>query len=176
MHLDQRAPPEQLDQLGVGASLDTSANEMPGHRVERLDHLHRRPIPAGAYNVAAQLLAVEAGVDHHQPSARVHLTSGVWMTLRAARVDASRAPGEQDIAVSIEPASPTERRTLFARSHALSPGETALVEHLAHGADTRNVAQELFLSEHTVQDHLKSIFAKTGARNRRTLLTRLSGG
>jgi DNA-binding NarL/FixJ family response regulator len=136
----------------------------------------RRPIPAGAYNVAAQLLAVEAGVDNHQPSARVHLTSGLWMTLRAARVDASRAPGEQDIAVSIEPASPAERRTLFARSHAPSPRETALVEHLAHGADTRTIAQELFLSEHTVQDHLKSIFAKTGARNRRTLLTRPSGG
>jgi hypothetical protein len=30
-------------------------------------------IPAGAYNVAAQLLAVEGGVDRHPPSARVHL-------------------------------------------------------------------------------------------------------
>ena len=46
----------------------------------------RRPIPAGAYNVAAQLLAVEAGVDDHPPSARVHLTGGVWLTLRAARI------------------------------------------------------------------------------------------
>jgi DNA-binding CsgD family transcriptional regulator len=33
----------------------------------------------------------------------------------------------------------------------------------------------LFLSENTVQDHLKSIFAKTGTRNRRTLLARLAG-
>jgi DNA-binding CsgD family transcriptional regulator len=32
------------------------------------------------------------------------------------------------------------------------------------------------VSEHTVQDHLKSIFAKTGTRNRRTLLARLTGG
>jgi DNA-binding CsgD family transcriptional regulator len=28
----------------------------------------------------------------------------------------------------------------------------------------------MFVSEHTVQDHLKSIFAKTATRNRRTLL------
>lgn len=30
-----------------------------------------------------QLLAVEAGVDDHPPSARVHLNGGVWLTLRA---------------------------------------------------------------------------------------------
>ncbi len=33
----------------------------------------------------------------------------------------------------------------------------------------------MFVSEHTVQDHLKSIFDKTGARNRRTLLARVNG-
>ena len=135
----------------------------------------RRPIPAGAYNVAAQLLAAEAGVDHHEPSARVHLEGGRWMTLRAARVDAAGKSGDHDIAVTIEPSSPTERRTLFARSHALSLRESELIECLAHGADTRTIAQQLYLSEHTVQDHLKSIFAKTGARNRRTLLARLAG-
>ena len=46
----------------------------------------RRPVPSGAYNVAAQLLAVEAGVDDHPPWARVHLAGGVWLTLRAARL------------------------------------------------------------------------------------------
>jgi DNA-binding CsgD family transcriptional regulator len=33
----------------------------------------------------------------------------------------------------------------------------------------------MFLSEHTVQDHLKSIFAKTSARSRRILLSRALG-
>lgn len=135
----------------------------------------RRPVPAGAYNVAAQLLAVEAGIDDHPPTSRVHLGGGVWLTLRAARVDAKGPPTDQDIAVTIEPTSPSERRSLFARSHALSPRETELLDHLAQGADTRTIARALFVSEHTVQDHLKSIFAKTGAHNRRTLLTRLAG-
>ena len=42
----------------------------------------RPSIPAGAYNVAAQLLAAEAGIDAHQPSARVHLGNGDWSALR----------------------------------------------------------------------------------------------
>ena len=52
----------------------------------------RRPIPAGAYNVAAELLAVEAGVDDHPPTSRVRLRDGVWLTFRAARVE-SRSTG-----------------------------------------------------------------------------------
>lgn len=135
----------------------------------------RRPVPAGAYNVAAQLLALEAGVDRHEPSSRVHLHGGTWMTLRAARMDAPGPAAEHDIAVTIEPTAPAERLDLYARSHALTQRETDVLDDLAHGADTRTVAETLFLSQHTVQDHLKSIFAKTGTRNRRTLLNRVTG-
>ena len=133
------------------------------------------PIPAGAYNVAAQLLAVEAGVDDHPPSARVHLAGGVWLILRAARIGEVMPAGERDIAVTIERASTAERVTLYSLACGLSPREAELLRHLASGADTRQIAQTMFLSEHTVQDHLKSIFAKTGVRNRRTLLSRAVG-
>jgi DNA-binding NarL/FixJ family response regulator len=135
----------------------------------------RRPIPAGAYNVAAQLLAVESGVDDHPPSARMHLTGGVWLTLRAARIGEMAPTDERHIAVSIESTSPAERMALFVRAFGLSSRETALLTHLVTGIDTRGLAQRMFLSEHTVQDHLKSIFTKTGARNRRTLLARAVG-
>ena len=135
----------------------------------------RRPIPAGAYNVAAQLLAVEAGVDDHPPSARVHLTGGVWLTLRAARIGDEGPVDRRDIAVTIELTSPADRLTLYSQASGLSPREAELLGHLVAGSDTRSTAQAMFLSEHTVQDHLKSIFAKTGSRNRRTLLARAAG-
>ncbi len=46
----------------------------------------RRPVPASAYNVAAQLLATEAGVDAHAAQARVHVGGDTWLTLRAGRL------------------------------------------------------------------------------------------
>lgn len=125
----------------------------------------RPPVPAGAYNVAAQLLANEAGIDDHPPSARVHLAGREWLAFRAARIGA-------DIAVSIERASPTERLDLFQRAAGLTARETELVDLLATGADTRAIATHMFVSEHTVQDHLKAIFAKTGTTSRRDLLAR----
>jgi DNA-binding CsgD family transcriptional regulator len=135
----------------------------------------RPPIPAGAYNVAAQLLAVESGIDDHPPSARVHLGGGTWLTLRAARIGGAVSAGDQDIAVTIEPTSPAARISLFARACGLSAREAELLTHLSTGADTRQIAQRMFLSENTIQDHLKSIFLKTGARNRRALVARAVG-
>lgn len=134
----------------------------------------RQPVPAAVYNVAAQLVAAEAGVDPHPPSGRVHLAAGRWLTLRAARLDAA---GRADalIAVTIEEASPAQRSAVFARACGLSTRETELLTRLAGGADTRAVAADMFLSPNTVQDHLKSMFAKTGTRNRRTLLSRALG-
>ena len=134
------------------------------------------PIPANAYNVAAQLLATEAGVDDNPPVARVHLWNGRWLKLRAARLDTAGEDMEPDIAVSIETASPTERLGVFVRAFGLSPRASELLEHLVGGSDTREIAQRMFISEHTVQDHLKTIFSKTSTRNRRSLLARVLGG
>ena len=134
----------------------------------------RAPIPAGAYNVAAQLLAQEAAVDTHPPWARVHLSDGLWVTLRAARIE-KRSGDAASIAVSIEPTPATERAALYARVAGLSERESELLTHLVAGADTRELAQHLFVSENTVQDHLKSVFAKTGVNNRRVLVARATG-
>jgi DNA-binding CsgD family transcriptional regulator len=80
-----------------------------------------------------------------------------------------------DIAVTIETTSAVERMGIFTRAYGLTPREAELVAALAAGFDTRQLAAELYISENTVQDHLKSIFAKTGARNRRVLMARALG-
>jgi DNA-binding CsgD family transcriptional regulator len=133
------------------------------------------PVPASAYNVAAKLLAVEAGVDDHPPTARVHLTDGPWVTVRAARLDGAGPEAARDIAVTIEESTAGDRLLLFALSIGLTEREHELLGCLAEGGDTRQVAGRMYLSVHTVQDHLKSVFAKTGTHSRGSLLARALG-
>jgi DNA-binding CsgD family transcriptional regulator len=135
----------------------------------------RSPIPASAYNVAGQLLATEVGIDSNAPMARVHQAGGRWLTLRAARIEDTRPPDARDIAVTLEDSSPAERAALFAAAHGLTSRETELLNHLIRGVDTSELARLMFLSQHTVQDHLKSIFTKTSVHNRRTLLAQVLG-
>lgn len=134
----------------------------------------RSPVPAVVLNVAAQLLATEAGVDAHEPTARLHRADGRWIEARAARLLPTPAGGPT-IAVTIERATPARRTEVFCRAVGLSSRETQLVEHLVTGADTRSTARALGITEHTVNDHLRSIFAKAGTNSRRQLLTHAHG-
>ena len=154
-----------------------------GQTAETADYLRvlvpptqgRAPIPAAAYNVAAQLLAVEASVDDHPPTARVHVSDGLWMTARAARLgSAPGSKGERDIAVTLELSSTSERADMFSRAFGLTPRERELLGHLAEH-DTRELARRMVLSENTVQDHLKAIFEKTATHSRRALLALAHG-
>ncbi len=137
----------------------------------------QKAIPASVYNVAAQLLAVEKGVDAHPAFARTHLADGFWLALRAARLSPDQPPAERaaTIVVTIEEASASERLELFGRAFGLTAREYQLFGLLATGSDTRSMARQMSLSDHTIQDHLKSIFAKTGAHDRVTVLSRALG-
>jgi DNA-binding CsgD family transcriptional regulator len=82
--------------------------------------------------------------------------------------------GEGEIAISLRAATATETFRLLCRAYALSQREREVVELLVIGLDTRAVTERLFISPHTVQDHLKSVFAKIGIHSRRELLAKLS--
>jgi DNA-binding CsgD family transcriptional regulator len=128
------------------------------------------------YNVAAQLLAAEAGADTHEPSTRVWAGEHGWVTVRAGRLDAlPAAGGPPAITVTIEPTGPSQRLELFARSHGLTTRERQLLMLVAGGGDTRRLARAMGVSAHTVQDHLKSIFAKTVTNSRQALLATALG-
>ncbi len=126
------------------------------------------PIPAAAYNVGAALIAAEHGVPLGEPRSRIHLGGTSWVTAKASRLG-------EDIAVAIEPSTTAERMDLFARAAGLSGRETEVVTLLGQGLDTREIAGRLVLSEHTVNDHVKAVLAKTGARTRHVLMARLAG-
>jgi DNA-binding CsgD family transcriptional regulator len=147
----------------------------------------RAPVPAVALNVAAQLLAVEAGVDPQPPIARLHATAlgpggaegtdgtagGRWLSVRAARI--SGGPGDLTIAVTLERPTRVERTDIYTRTLGLSPREAAVLRMLISGADTRGTARALGMTEHTVNAHLKAVFGKADTTSRRVLVARATG-
>jgi DNA-binding CsgD family transcriptional regulator len=103
--------------------------------------------------------------------ALVQAADGRWVTIEAAALEGER---EGEVAVHLRLATPDETFELLCRVYALSPRERDVVALLVAGHDTRAIAERLFISQHTVQDHLKSVFAKVGIHSRRELLARLS--
>ncbi len=133
------------------------------------------PIPAAALNVAAQLLALEGGVDESPARARMHSHDGAWVTLQAARLRPSGPAMAASIAVTIDSTGLGDRLDVFSRAHGFTERETAVVVELARGDSTRLVAARLGVSEYTVQDHLKKLFAKSATASRAELIARASG-
>jgi len=93
----------------------------------------------------------------------------------ASRLDHASAPDGGSIAVSIEETGAGARLDLFGRSHGLSAREQQLLRLLSRGADTQDIAEEMTISEYTVQDHLKSIFGKTSLTSRNAVLSAALG-
>jgi DNA-binding CsgD family transcriptional regulator len=109
--------------------------------------------------LATEAYALERGVD------------GRWVKVEAAPLE-----GEDGgrIAVVLRAAAPAETFELLCRAYALTQRERQIVAALIAGLDTRTLTESLFISRHTVQDHLKSIFAKLNVHSRRELLATFS--
>jgi len=61
----------------------------------------------------------------------------------------------------------------FLRDRGLTRREMEVVQILARGARNAEIAEQLFISEYTVENHLKSIYRKLGVSNRTAAVHRL---
>jgi DNA-binding CsgD family transcriptional regulator len=113
---------------------------------------------------------VHQGVERAQ--ARVRDSDGAWMVITATPLLSTS--GAPQVAVTIDPAPMADLTDLLLSAHGLSAREKEICHQVLAGRSTSDIAAALFISAHTVQDHLKSIFAKTGIRSRRELVAHLS--
>ncbi len=98
---------------------------------------------------------------------RVRTRSGTWLQLYGTTL-----AGDTDgrVAVIIQPAAPAEVAQLVALAYGLSHRECRVAQLAIRGRSAKEMARELAVSVHTVQDHLKSIYDKTGVRSRGELV------
>lgn len=59
--------------------------------------------------------------------------------------------------------------------YALSPRECDVVMLVLYGYSNRRIADQLILTEYTVEDHLKRVFAKIGVKSRTALAAKILG-
>jgi DNA-binding CsgD family transcriptional regulator len=107
------------------------------------------------------------------PSSAVKTPAGTWLVLHGGLLG---APGSGEVAVFIQRAHPTLVAPLLLKAYGLTPREQEVTQLTLRGATATQAAQRLGISPHTVNDHLKSIFEKTGARTRGELSATLFFG
>ncbi len=149
--------------------VDRWLSEMPGG-----DPDHNK-LPPAVLAVAGRALRTTEGAESpgEVSVSRVLSQEGRWMVLHGAALVTNGAPR---VAVIIEPAHPARITSLLMRVYELSEREQEVTRLVLAGNSTTQIAQELFVSPHTVQQHLKNIFEKTGVRSRRELVGKVFFG
>jgi DNA-binding CsgD family transcriptional regulator len=123
------------------------------------------PLDSGAAGLPSSVHAVavvaETGVA---TTHRIRTVRGTWVVVRGAPLGGGRT------VVTIERAGPPEVVSLITAALGLTPRERDVVEVVLRGLPTKEIARALHLSPYTVQDHLKTVFAKAGVTSRRQLV------
>jgi DNA-binding CsgD family transcriptional regulator len=127
------------------------------------------PVPGGLPLLLAGLASMV--LDSGRPTTSTLTTrTGRAGVVEAALLEGSGAP---QVAVVISDAPPGQRLDRLAALSGLTPREREVVSWLLRGSSTGEVADALAISPYTVQAHLTSVFAKTGLRSRRELVSHL---
>jgi DNA-binding CsgD family transcriptional regulator len=129
-------------------------------------------LPSAVLTVAGRALRSAEGRD--QPGevalARVLTQSGSWVVLHGATL---LSDGTRRVAVIVERAHPARIAPLLMSAYGLTPREQDVTRLVLQGESTAAIAERLVVSAHTVQQHLKRIFEKTGVNSRRDLVAKV---
>ncbi|MGW5732497.1 MULTISPECIES: LuxR C-terminal-related transcriptional regulator [Streptomyces] len=160
----------------------TSINEEARQHLARLPEGPSIPTPLGLrlpiwlVTTALQARAIARGRERAGGArTRIRTVDGRWLTCHASCLS---GPGGRPgpVALVIEPAAAADRAVLIAEAYGLTPRELQITLLVTRGLPTAEIAATLFISPHTVRDHLKAVFGKAEVSSRGELVARLFAG
>lgn len=144
------------------------------NKLQLMERQTQETLPGPIRAVSLRALAEEKLPARGLPAAKLcyRAEDGQFLTLTASKLEGPS--GLIQLAVSFAKAKPSDLLPLITEAYGLTEREKEMVDHLLTGKSTKDLAQSLHISAYTVQDHLKSIFAKAGVSSRRELISQLN--
>lgn len=140
------------------------------------DHACGLDLPVAILSAVSQARALAAGRPGTAiPEGRIRTSAGNWLRLHAASLTPASQNGAGQTAVMLEPATPADLSALILDLHDLTNREREITKLLLRGLSTADIAQMVFISRHTLSDHMKAIFAKLEVSSRPELTALLLG-
>ncbi|TCM42578.1 LuxR C-terminal-related transcriptional regulator [Kribbella sp. VKM Ac-2568] len=128
-------------------------------------------LPSSVLAVAGRALRTATYPDAGEVAvSRVMSRSGRWIVLHGTSLVSSSS---RRVAVIVEPAHPGRIAPLLMAAYGLTDREQEVTRLVLQGNSTTDIAERLVVSGNTVQQHLKSVFDKTGVRSRRDLVGKI---
>lgn len=130
-------------------------------------------LPMVVLSAAIRARAIAERRDPGIARARIRCAAtGRWLICHASTL---RDPdgGMGTTALVIEPAQASEIAPIITEAYELTQREQQITELIAQGYGTAEIANRLFLSPHTVRDHVKAIFDKVSVSSRGELVAKL---
>lgn len=126
--------------------------------------------PSVLRSIAAAARAASNGDSTRPAHARLARRGGGWIMVHGSVLAHSGK-----VAVVIEAATEHHLADVLVRAYGLTAREREVTELVLRGESTAAIAAAMFISPHTVQDHVKAVLAKAGASSRRDLVATLHG-
>jgi DNA-binding CsgD family transcriptional regulator len=162
--------------MTLDSSLNPLAMNMAASRMlaalRMREHIDEQTLPRPIRAICTRAMKEAEQQDaRSRAKALIRLRTGSYTVIQASRL--TTVAGELSLAVTFKQAKPAESLPLLAEAWALSEREQEIAELVLGGLSTKEIASALHISAYTVQDHLKSIFSKTGVSSRRAFVQML---
>ncbi|MBI4296883.1 MAG: helix-turn-helix transcriptional regulator [Chloroflexi bacterium] len=112
------------------------------------------------WSTVVSAVAAKTRTDGAIVSVPVRTQTGQWIVLHGSHT------GSGAVAIIVEEARGIHLTGAISGVYGLTLRERDVTEGVLHGQSTKEICENLKISPHTVQDHLKSIFDKVGVRSR----------